>query len=155
MAIELIFVTGLISALPYILRHLDLFPANRSDELITILFIHGIVQVGLIVWSTSIAVSMTADIVEAGILASGNQNEGVITSVTTFVSKASTAGGLALSGILLGFVGFPAQASPENLTAEIISDLGFMFVIVTSALFALSLLFICYYRIDKSRQARW
>jgi len=151
-AIELSLISVVIGALPYLLRYLGAFPANGSDVLIAILFVHGIAQVGLIVWTSSVLTSMTADVVEAGIVDHGYQNEGIITSVITFVLKAGTAGGLAVSGVLLASISFPQSAGVSNLTAEIVSDLGITYAVVTAVLYLVSVWFLTFYRIDRASQ---
>jgi len=148
-ALELLFVSLVVAALPYLLRYLDLMPANGSESLFWVLFVHGVIQVGLLVWLSAVTTSMTADIVEAGIVEHGHQSEGIITSVTTFVGKAGTAGGLFLSGSLLGLIAFPQNPGGTNLTAEIISNLGVLFMIVSTVLFVVSAWFLSMYRISE------
>ena len=92
-AIAISLISTVVAAAPYLLRFVDLMPANGSDALFWILFAHGVGTVLLWVWSSIILASMTADIVERGIAQSGFQNEGIIFSVTTFVNKAGAAGG--------------------------------------------------------------
>lgn len=148
-ALELLFISLVVAALPYLLRYLDLMPANGSESLFWVLFVHGVIQVGLLVWLSAVTTSMTADIVEAGIVEHGHQSEGIITSVTTFVGKAGTAGGLFLSGSLLGLIAFPQNPDATNLTAEIISNLGVLFMIVSTVLFVVSAWFLSMYRISE------
>lgn len=153
-ALELMALSTLIAALPYLLRHFDLLPANGSDLLIALLFGHGVIQVGLVVWLSAVTTSMTADVVEAGQLDSGYQSEGIVTSVSTFVAKAGTAGGLALSGLLLAAIDFPEQAGTAALDAALIADLGLTYMGVSTLLYLLSFVFLLFYRIDRAEQQR-
>lgn len=149
-AIQLSILSALVGAAPYLLRHWGLFPANGTDALIYVLFAHGVLQVGLIVWTSALLTSMTADVVELGLYQSGFQNEGIITAAITFILKAGTAGGLAISGAFLAFVGFPASPSQSNLTAPIIDALGWNYAWLTLFVYALSIVALLFYRIDKA-----
>ncbi|MBO9448873.1 MFS transporter [Tropicibacter sp. R16_0] len=150
-AINLSILSTIIGAGPYLLRWMDLFPANGTDALIYVLFAHGIVQVGVIVWTSSVLTSMTADVVEVGLHKSGFQNEGIITASITFILKAGTAGGLAVSGVFLAFVGFPSAPDQTNLTPEIVSSLGFNYALLTIAIYAASIVFLLFYNLDKKQ----
>ncbi|WP_164658382.1 MFS transporter [Tropicibacter sp. Alg240-R139] len=150
-AINLSILSTIVGAGPYLLRWLDVFPANGTDALIYVLFVHGILQVGLIVWASSVLSSMTADVVEVGLNKSGFQNEGIITASITFILKAGTAGGLAVSGMFLAFVGFPSAPDQSNLTPAIISSLGLNYALLTVVIYAASIAFLLFYNIDKKQ----
>lgn len=150
-AIKLSILSTIVGVGPYLLRHFDLFPANGTEMLLYALLIHGVLQVGLIVATTSLMTSMTADVVEVGLHHSGYQNEGIITASITFVLKAGTAGGLAISGAFLGLIGFPTAPDQSNLTPEIISGLGYNYALLTMVVYALSIVALFFYRIDKQQ----
>ena len=61
-AIGLGFVSLAVGVSPIALRLVGLFPANGTDALFGLLLLHGLIQVGLIVMSSSIFLSMTTDI---------------------------------------------------------------------------------------------
>ncbi len=150
-AIKLSVLSTIVGVGPYLLRHFDLFPANGTEMLLYALLIHGVLQVGLIVATTSLMTSMTADVVEVGLHHSGYQNEGIITASITFVLKAGTAGGLAISGAFLGLIGFPTAPDQSNLTPEIISGLGYNYALLTMVVYVLSIIALFFYRIDKQQ----
>ena len=103
-----------VGSAPYLLRYWGMFPENGTTMLIGVLFAHGVIQVGLIVWTSSLLTSMTADVVELGLHRNGFQNEGIITAAITFILKAGTAGGLAVSGVFLALTGFPDNPGRGN-----------------------------------------
>lgn len=150
-AIRLSVLSTIVGAAPYLLRHWGLFPENGSDALIYVLFVHGVIQVGLIVWTTALLTSMTADVVELGLHQNGFQNEGIITAAITFILKAGTAGGLAISGVFLAYVGFPERPGMGNVTPEILTSLGWNFAWLTVLIYVGSIIPLLFYRIDKSQ----
>ncbi|WP_170423675.1 MFS transporter [Ruegeria arenilitoris] len=150
-AIILSILSAVVGAAPYLLREIGFFPANGTELLIWLLFAHGILQIVLIVWTTALLTSMTADVVELGMSQNGFQNEGIITSVITFVLKAGTAGGLAASGVFLAFVGFPEAPDQSNLTAEVTRALGWNYACLTLVVYMASVIALMFYRLDKSQ----
>lgn len=150
-AIFLSILSAVVGVAPYMLREIGFFPANGTELLIWLLFIHGILQIVLIVWTSSLLTSMTADVVELGIKTNGYQNEGIITSVITFVLKAGTAGGLAVSGLFLAFVGFPEVPDQSNLTAEVTRSLGWNYACLSLVIYMASVVALMFYRLDKAQ----
>lgn len=150
-AIWLSVFSTIVGAAPYLLRHWGLFPENGTTALIYVLFAHGVVQVGLIVWTSSLLTSMTADVVELGLHRNGFQNEGIITAAITFILKAGTAGGLAVSGVFLALIGFPENPGMGNLTPEIIMDLGWNYAWLTVFIYIVSTVCLLFYRLDKTQ----
>lgn len=148
-AIFLTLIFLLFSATPYLLRFFDFFPVNGTNQLLVLLALHGVLQVMLSVWLIVVVASMTTDIVEAGKLQAGFESQGLIMAATTFIQKAGTAGGLVLSGLILGAINFPQQALAQDVPPHIIKGLGLYFVMVTSALYLISLIFLLGYKIDQ------
>ena len=139
-ALSLLFL--LVGAAPYVLRFADLLPANVAADLLICLAIHGVFQIMISVWLTVIVASMTTDIVEAGVLESGDQNEGFLMAATTFIQKAGTGGGLIMSGVILSLISFPDQALVSDVDPMITRDHGLYFVLATSALYFISIVFL-------------
>lgn len=150
-AIYLSILAAIVSVAPYVLREIGFFPANGTELLIWLLFVHGILQIILIVWTTSLLTSMTADVVELGISQNGYQNEGIITSVITFSYKAGTAGGLAISGMFLAYVGFPEAPDQSNLTPEVTRALGWNYACLSLVIYMASIVALMFYRLDKAQ----
>lgn len=149
-AIMISLISTVFAAAPYLLRFVDLMPANGTGELFWILFAHGVGTVLLWVWSSIITASMTADIVERGIARSGFQNEGIIFSVTTFVGKAGTAGGLVFSGTVLVLAGFPEDLMTELPSESSIRMFGVLYVAITSLLYLVATICLFGYRISRA-----
>lgn len=150
-AILLSILSVVVGVAPYLLRAGGMFPENGTEMLLYVLFAHGVIQVALIVWTTSLMTSMTADLVELGLHQTGYQNEGIITAAITFILKAGTAGGLAVSGLFLALVGFPAKPDQTNLSPEILANLGLNYAWLMVVIYVISIWCLTFYRIDKAQ----
>ncbi len=139
------------SAAPIVLRLIGLFPANGTRELYVLLWIHGVVQVALVVMVTSIFLSMTADIVEQTQLASKSRNEGIILATQTFTQKLAAAGGAALAGLSLSLIAFPQGDGLEELAPSIVLRLGLAYLFGAAVLYCFSIACIALYRVDRER----
>lgn len=113
----------LLSTLPYWLRLAGLFPANQSPWLmpafLTLMALGTAAGVGVMI----LTASMVADVTEASEAKTGKRSEGLFFAGFFFTQKCVTGIGIFLSGVLLGLVGFPADAQPAAIDSIVITRL--------------------------------
>jgi glycoside/pentoside/hexuronide:cation symporter, GPH family len=126
-----------ISAMPYALRYIGYFPENGSFWLMPALLVSTIIATSLGVCGAILGASMMSDVVEDSQVTTGKRSEGLFFAGSFFMQKCVSGLGLFLSGAILAFVGFPANASPETVTPEILWNLALIF---KAALIILSLM---------------
>lgn len=139
-----------IAVLPFLLRQAGLFPANHSPWLVPALFLNGIVASTLMIAAAILTSSMIADVVEDSELKTGRRAEGLFFSASSFVQKAVSGAGLLLSGAILGFVRFPAKASPGHVPQAVLDHLVLVYLPTYAGLYAVALGFLAFYRIDRA-----
>ena len=106
-----LFVIGLaISTTPLSLRLLGVFPPNGSPILFPLLISFGLVGLSPIIAAVTLGISMIADVVEDSQLRTGRRSEGLFFSAASFTQKAVSGLGIFISGAILSFVHFPANA---------------------------------------------
>lgn len=91
-----------------------------------------------------IAVSMIADVSEINELRTGINKDGAYAAVYSFVTKAAMSVGIMLSGLLLSAIGFVSGPEAEQ-SAEVVSRLFSVFVLIGPAASLLSLFLIARY----------
>jgi glycoside/pentoside/hexuronide:cation symporter, GPH family len=148
-AIHLSYLLVVFSMLPIALRMFELMPANGTSELFGLLFLHGIIQVGLVVMISSATYSMSTDIVEQARLHTGLQTEAIILSTQTFTAKSATAGGTALAGIVLSMVNFPENAALVGLEPSVTSNLGLAYMLSLGGLSLAAVVPLYFYKLNR------
>ena len=98
--------------------------------------------------------SMITDIAENHELASGRRSEGVFVAANIFVAKAVSGVGIFASSMLLLAAGFPQNATPANVSPEVIRNLALIYVPSLLAMHFGAVLFILFYRITRESHAR-
>ena len=109
---------------PVILRSLNWFPENHTNELIMALmgFYLLTTTFGLILLIT--AMSALADIADEQELATGKRQEGIFYAARSFFAKASSGLGHLLAGIAIDVIDFPVNAEPGTIAEDTIFYLG-------------------------------
>jgi len=139
-----------IGPLPVIARLLGLFPENGSPLLLPLLFVFNAVSIALIITFSILAASMIADIVEDSEVVTGRRSEGVFFAASSFVQKSVSGTGVFLSTLLLSAIGFPSDAQPGEVDADVVRRLGLVFVPLLCVLYVAALVLLSRYRISRS-----
>jgi Na+/melibiose symporter-like transporter len=139
----------IIGPLLLILRLAGLLPANGTDMLRGILFVHSAIWIALFIGSAILIASMIADVVEERQVATGRRAEGLLFAANSFILKFTSGIGIYGAGILLGVVGFPEGAVPGKVDTAVLNELAIVFAALTTVLFLVAIGFISAYRIDR------
>jgi Na+/melibiose symporter-like transporter len=94
---------------------------------------------------------MIADIVEESQARTG---QGLLLSADGVMRNAVTGIGAAIPGLLITAVGFPIGAAPAAVPREIVEQLAWAYLPLTSGMSTLSILVWCLYRIDRTAHER-
>lgn len=120
--------------LPYWLRLAGLFPANGSTASMVLVL-------GLIALSTAFGIctmmmvsSMIADVTDAAEAETGKRTEGIFFAGFFFMQKCVGGLGILASALILSGSGFPENAQPGGVAADIIDRLAVAFAMTTTAI---------------------
>ena len=139
----------LIGPAPVALRLVGIFPPNGAPWLLPLLFGFGTVTVALMIMSGILTSSMVADIVEDSEVTTGRRSEGVFVAANSFVQKAVSGIGIFASSLLLGVIGFPQDAQPGRVDADVVHRLGLVYAPTIVVLYLIGLAFLATYRITR------
>ncbi|WP_374575821.1 MFS transporter [Phenylobacterium sp.] len=138
-----------IGSAPIVLRLIGAFPPNGHPAVVPILFAQTIVSTALSIMSAILLSSMIADVVEDSELRTGRRSEGLFFSAAAFVNKAVSGVGIFTASLILLAVGFPRNADPSTVSAEVVRNLGLVYVPVLGGLYIVAILFLLGYRITR------
>jgi len=129
-------------------------PANGTPQLLPFLLVHagmcGHCMGGLNV----VVMSMLADIIDQHTLKTGHVQSAIFYSTRTFFSKVSYSFTSLLSGLaLMHLVGLPVGAVPETLGPDVVSRLGYVYLLGCAGALV-SILFYAQYRLSIEDHAR-
>lgn len=96
-----------------------------------------------------IVTSMVADIVEETELRTGRRSEGLLLAADTFLQKLSAGMAIAVPGLLLALVAFPAHADPATLNPQVMRRLASISLPLWVALGLAATGVLLFYRIDQ------
>jgi len=140
----------LVGPVPVILRLLDWFPANGSRALVPLLFVANLASVTLIIVFSVMMSSMIADVVEDSEMTTGRRSEGTFFAANSFVQKAVSGIGVFLSTVLLSAIGFPRDAQPGAVDADVVRSLGMVYVPFLLVVLLIVTGFLSRYRISRA-----
>lgn len=120
-----------LGTLPYWLRVAGLFPANGTPLAMPLFLLLVGLSTGAGVCVMILTTSMMADVTEASEARTGKRNEGLFFAGYFFMQKCVTGIGIFLSGSLLAWIGFPADAQPGGVATEVIHRLALSFAALT------------------------
>jgi len=149
-AITIGLASALLAPLPYVLRILDVFPKNGTDELLYSLMAYQLLEVSLIITTAILVDSMIADVVEQSQLRTGRRSEGVFFAARSFIRKSVSGVGVLLATTLLTLISFPKDAKPGSVDPEIVADLGLFYAPSVFVLYMLAIVAIFAYRISQA-----
>ena len=148
-----VFITGIFSAAPHILKMLDWFPGNESSFLLVALFLPLLIGAMVTPVTSIILDSQLVDVTDLHEYETGSRAEGVVFSVRSIAIKATSGFGGLFAGFGLTYIGFPENAEVGSLSAETISGLLFMNGPLFLILYLLASLFMGLYALNKDRHA--
>jgi Na+/melibiose symporter-like transporter len=96
---------------------------------------------------------MIADVAEDSELRTGRRQEGLFFAALAFVNKAVTGAGIFVTSMLIAAIHFPAGARPGTIPADIVRNLGLVFVPALAILYGLAVLLLFGYRISRESHA--
>jgi Na+/melibiose symporter-like transporter len=149
-AVTLFGVGLMISIVPIGLRLLGLFWANGAPQLLPTLFVFAAISGSMTIGSGILMTAMLADVVEDSELKTGRRSEGLFFAGSSFMAKAVSGLGLLLSGLLLGAIGFPADAVPGHVDPAIIRHMGLVYLPAIVVLYGIGIAIIWRFPIDRS-----
>ena len=140
-----------VQPLPVLFRLLGWMPENGDPLLFPILATVNTIDLGLIIAMQAIFFSMLADLVEHSEVKTGRRSEGVFFSALTFIRKTTQGIGAFVAGLILQAVAFPDGASPTEVPAESVVQLGTLLVPSQWFLWSFMLVALAYYRLDRAQ----
>lgn len=152
-AITMILVAVTSTAIPLLLRLSGNFVPNGDPILLPLLMAQLAFTMGCTVATGILAVSMVADACDQVQLDTGKRSEGFLFSATTMVNKAISGIGIMLSGLLLSFVDFPAQAQPGQVAEEALRSLTLIFLSASSTSVITAVICLYFYPISREKHA--
>jgi GPH family glycoside/pentoside/hexuronide:cation symporter len=150
-AIGLSLVAAAFAPTPYIARFAGVTPENGSYALLGWLIAYNIIEVALIITSTTLVTAMMADVVEESELKTGRRSEGAFFAARSFISKSLTGLGIMMGTLLLQLVNFPQDAQPGEVDAEIIDQLGMGYAPIVVVLYLSAIACLLAYRISREQ----
>lgn len=130
-------------------RLIGWMPENGSPWLLPILIVHSTLEITLIVITSILVSAMVADVVEESELVTGRRSEGIFFAARSFVHKSVSGVGIFGSTILLGLIGFPRDAQPGEVGADVIRNLGLAYTPIILLLYGAGLAFVNAYGISR------
>jgi Na+/melibiose symporter-like transporter len=115
------------------------------------LIAYNLIEISLIITSTTLVSAMMADVVEDSELKTGRRSEGTFFAARSFIQKSMSGLGIVLGTMLLGFVGFPQNAQPGEVDLEIIKRLGLGYIPVVVGLYLSAIACLMAYRISREQ----
>ncbi|CAA9509479.1 MAG: Sodium:galactoside symporter family protein [uncultured Sphingomonadaceae bacterium] len=137
--------------LAYLLRLLDVLPADGPPLLLAILFVMAGVFSFLVMSAGVVASSMLADVVEDSQRDTGRSSAGLFFSASAFVLKCVSGIGIFASGVILDLVAFPEGAKAGEVPEAVLRNLVLTEMPVVLVLQLLSLLALLAYPINRAR----
>jgi GPH family glycoside/pentoside/hexuronide:cation symporter len=134
---------------PVTLHTLGWFAEPGGPVLFPLMIVSGGLQVIFIAMTMTLGASMLADVVESREVVTGRREEGILVAFQTFIFKATSGLGAWLGGLVLAYIAFPLQASPEDVSPEAVFDLAIMYGPVLTVLYLASVAALLFYRIDR------
>jgi Na+/melibiose symporter-like transporter len=139
--------------IPYFLRMADWMPQNGDARVFYIVTAGRVVTI--CAWSiTGVCISaMIADLVEDNAVKTGRRSEGFLFAADSLFKKIASAGGPALSGLILSVVHFPVGAKKGHVDPAILHNLILLYVPLLIAIYAVSMGIMAFYNIDRTSHA--
>ena len=139
--------------MPVILRMLDMFPANGSENLVLGIAVFGALGAGAGSILNISVMSALADVADENALKYGIRQEGIIYSARTFFAKLDNSIGHGIAAAALWLIAFPDKAVPGEVDPEIIWWVGTIESPIAIIPGVIAAIFYAQYRINKDQYA--
>ena len=145
---------GLVSAPLAVLLHLvGVLSTGRDPGTFWAVFLLGQIDVALTVCFQALTVSMIADLVEQSELKTGRRSEGVFFAANTFIQKMVSGVGVMAAALVLALAGFPANATPSEVTEDVLQRLGWWYIPAMTLLRLAMLAALALYSLNRATHA--
>ena len=152
-AIRLSLIAAVFAPTPYVARFAGWMPDNGTPELLLVLFAYNLIEIALIIASTTLVSAMMADVVEESELVTGRRSEGIFFAARSFISKSLSGLGIILATTLLDAISFPTGVAPGDVDPQIIRNLGLGYFPVVVILYLCAIACLGFYRITREQHA--
>lgn len=136
---------------PVVFRLLGLMPPNGTDALFYLLVVETLVNTALAGGTGVLLLSMVADVIEDAEVKTGRRSEGLLMSADNLFKKIVSGVGVFIAGAVLTFISFPENAKRGAVDPEIIHNLGLIYIPTVTVLYALGIVALCAFNIDKAK----
>jgi Na+/melibiose symporter-like transporter len=138
---------------PLLSRLAGLMPANGSAALLPVILVASIVGTALGIVATTMGASMIADVVEAAELKTGRRSEGLFFAASAFVNKSISGFGVLAASAIIETVHLRSGVDPAHVPAQVLGDLALIYAPTAVGLYAIAILLLFGYRIDRASHA--
>jgi len=135
------------------LRLLHLFPENSSSALFPIILGITVIHTTLMLLSATLLTAMLADTIEENEIQNRQRSDGLYFAAAFFVQKCVSGLGIFASGLVLSWAQFPEGARPDAVAPEVLTNLGWRYILIIVVLYAISIFSITFYRIGRADHA--
>jgi glycoside/pentoside/hexuronide:cation symporter, GPH family len=119
-----------LTASPYLLRLLDLFPEPGSSALLPAFLALNTTGTAFGIGAMILGASMMSDVVEASEERTGRREEGLFFAGALFMQKCSGGVGIFVTGLILSVADFPAAARPGAVPESVIDSYTSLLIVV-------------------------
>jgi Na+/melibiose symporter-like transporter len=135
------------------LRLLHLFPENSSPALFPIILGITVIHTTLMLLSATLLTAMLADTIEENEIQNRQRSDGLYFAAAFFVQKCVSGLGIFASGLVLSWAQFPEGARPDAVAPQVLTNLGWRYILIIVVLYAISIFSITFYRIGRADHA--
>jgi Na+/melibiose symporter-like transporter len=152
-AIGLSLLAALIGPVPILARFGGYMPPNGTTELLLCLIAFNVLEITLIIASTTLVSAMMADVVEESELVTGRRSEGIFFAARSFIAKSLAGLGVIMGTLILSWVAFPQDAQPGEVAPDVIHQLGMVYAPTVVGLYLAALMCLLGYNISREQHA--
>lgn len=135
----------------YMLRVVDVLPANGSMTLLYILILASFLNTVFTICGSILTGSMMADVVEDAQVKTGRKSPGLYFAANSFALQCVSGVGIILATTIIDLAGFPVGAKPGEVPQDTLNRLAIYEVPILVGLYLLAVLCIALYPINRER----
>ncbi len=140
-----------LSTTPVILNQLGFMP-DRGSDLLFYTMMMFVLSTQAFMLATAVAIqAMNADVVEDAAVKTGRRSEGLLFSADNLFKKAVSGIGVVVAGQILHFAQFPENAKVVGVAPEVLSHLGWTYVVALWCFNGGCLVTLSFYAIDRAK----
>jgi Na+/melibiose symporter-like transporter len=135
---------------PILLRLAGLMPPNHTTQLLAFIFCTSVIGTGLGIVSSTMGVSMIADVVEEAQLKTGRRSEGLFFAAWAFVQKSTSGFGILAASTIVATIALKPGTDPAHAPAGVMRQLALTYAPTLVALYAIAFVLLSGYRITRA-----